>query len=83
MACVECVISQESKDPLALDYEVGNRIDKHCQELGLIVRPAINMCVMSPPLVITRSQIDDMVGILRQGIEMTMEEVRKEGLWTG
>ncbi|MCH8177032.1 MAG: aspartate aminotransferase family protein, partial [Proteobacteria bacterium] len=47
----------------------------HCQSLGLIVRPIINMCVMSPPLTITREQIDEMVGILRQGVEMAMAEI--------
>ena len=83
MACVECVISQGSKDPLLLDYEIGNRIDAHCQELGLIVRPSINMCVMSPPLIITKEQIDDMVHMLRAGIERAMEDVRKDGLWSG
>ena len=82
MACVECVISQGSKDPLLLDYEIGNRIDKHCQELGLIVRPSINMCVLSPPLIITKPQIDEMVNILRTGIERAMEDVRAAGLWT-
>ena len=83
MGCVECVISQESKDPLLLDKEVGNRIDRHCQDLGLIVRPLINMCVMSPPLIITEAQIDDMVGILREGIVRTMDELKTEGLWSG
>ena len=82
MACVECVISKESQDPLELDYEIGNRIDRHCQSLGLLVRPIINMCVMSPPLIITRDQIDEMVDVLRKGIEMAMEDVRREGLWT-
>ena len=81
MACVECVISKDSKNPLTLDYEIGNRIDKHCQRLGLIVRPLINMCVMSPPLVVTRAQVDDLVGMLREGIEPAMEDVRREGLW--
>ncbi len=80
MGCVECVISKDSRDPLILDYEIGNRIDAHCQSLGLIVRPMINMCVMSPPLIITKAQIDDMVGILRQGIERAMEEVEREGV---
>ena len=83
MACIECVVSEGSKDPLHLDYEIGNRIDAHCQELGLIVRPAINMCVMSPPLIITKEQIDDMVQILRTGIERSMEDMRKDGLWSG
>jgi adenosylmethionine-8-amino-7-oxononanoate aminotransferase len=83
MACVECVISQDSKDPLSLDYEVGARIDQHCHELGLIVRPLINMCIMSPPLTITREQIDEMVRILHEGIERTCADVRREGLWSG
>jgi adenosylmethionine-8-amino-7-oxononanoate aminotransferase len=64
-----------------MDYEIGNRIDKHCQELGLIVRPIINMCVMSPPLIITKPQIDDLVGMLRQGIQRTMDDMIAEGLW--
>lgn len=83
MACVECVADRESNDPLKLDKDVGNRIDAHCHELGLLVRPLINMCVMSPPLVITRDQIDDMVGILREGISRTMDDLRKEGVWQG
>ncbi len=62
---------------------MGARIDRHCQALGLIVRPLISMCVISPPLIITRSQIDDLVSILRTGVERTMEEVRQEGLWNG
>jgi adenosylmethionine-8-amino-7-oxononanoate aminotransferase len=83
MACVECVADRDSLDPLELDKNVGARIDAHCQELGLLVRPLINMCVMSPPLVITRGQIDAMVGILREGISRTMDDLRKEGVWQG
>ena len=74
MACVECELKQGSND-LAMDYEIGNLIDKHCQAMGLIVRPIINMCVMSPPLTITKAQIDEMVSILRKGIEMAMAEI--------
>ncbi|RWE75059.1 aminotransferase [Mesorhizobium sp.] len=83
MACVECVADRESKDPLQLDKNVGKRIDAHCHELGLLVRPLINMCVMSPPLIITREQVDDMVAILREGISRTMDDLRKEGVWRG
>jgi adenosylmethionine-8-amino-7-oxononanoate aminotransferase len=83
MACVECVADRESMDPLQLDKDVGKRIDQHCHELGLLVRPLINMCVMSPPLIITREQVDDLVGILREGISRTMEDLRREGVWRG
>ena len=83
MACVECVADRESMNPLKLDNEVGRRIDAHCQRLGLLVRPLINMCVMSPPLIITREQVDDLVAILREGISRTMDDLRREGLWRG
>ena len=83
MACVECAADRESRNPLALDMEVGKRIDAHSHELGLLVRPLIHMCVMSPPLIINRSQVDDMVAILREGISRTMEDLRREGLWQG
>ncbi len=81
MGCVECELNA-GEDNLEMDYEIGNRIDKHCQALGLIVRPMINMCVMSPPLTITRQQIDEMIGILRQGIEMAMQDCINEGIWS-
>lgn len=47
------------------------------------MRPLINMCVMSPPLTISTAQIDDMTAILRKGIELTMDDLVREGLWRG
>ncbi|MCZ6798753.1 MAG: aminotransferase class III-fold pyridoxal phosphate-dependent enzyme, partial [Gammaproteobacteria bacterium] len=77
MACIECELHAGDSD-LEMDYEIGNRIDEHCQALGLIVRPLVNMCVMSPPLTITREQIDEMIGILRKGIELAMHDLANE-----
>lgn len=83
MACVECVADKESRNPLTLDLEVGKRIDKHCQERGLLVRPLIQMCVISPPLVITRPQIDQVAEILDAAIRATQDELTRERLWHG
>jgi adenosylmethionine-8-amino-7-oxononanoate aminotransferase len=83
MAGIECVADHESNNPLTLDLEVGKRIDRHCQELGLLVRPLINMCVMSPPLTINRAQIDTMADILHKSIVITQDELVREGLWKG
>ena len=77
MACVECELKQGEND-LATDYEIGKLIDRHCQAMGLIVRPLINICVMSPPLTISREQIDDMVDILRKGILAAQAEIEAE-----
>ena len=46
-------------NPLSLDLKVGEIIDKHCQKLGLLLRPAINMCILSPPLIINKNDIDN------------------------
>ncbi len=82
MGAVDC-INAEGQDAAGREiaYEIGARIDAHCQALGLIVRPLISMCVMSPPLTIEREQIDDMISILRQGIERAQEDIIAEGLW--
>ncbi len=83
VGCVECEISDDTQDALELDYAIGNRIDAHCQELGLLVRPFVNMCVMSPPLTITREQVDELIDTLRLGIERAMVDLRNEGIWKG
>jgi putrescine aminotransferase len=77
MGVVECELQQGGGD-LDMDVELGSRIDRHCQALGLIVRPLINMCVLSPPLTITKPQIDEMVSMLRQGILLAMEDIANE-----
>jgi len=83
IACVECEVDPEGEDTLKVDYEIGNRVDEYCHELGLILRPFINQCIVSPPLTITRDQIDEMVRILRTGIEKTMQDARRDGLFKG
>ena len=80
MGCVDCAIP--GRETLAAEYDFGGRIDRHCQRLGLIVRPIYSMCVMSPPLTITRAQIDELVSILRRGIEVATDELRAEGIRT-
>ena len=52
------------------------------RDSGLIVRPLFSTCVMSPSLIITKEQIDDLVSILRKGIELATDDIKKEGLWS-
>jgi len=84
VGCIEgCIVDPDNPDALAMDIAMGSRIDKHCQALGLIVRPLLNMCVFSPPLIITPEQIDEMFNLLEQGILRATEDLRQEGLWKG
>ena len=82
IGCVEGhIVDPDNPGALEIDLEMGARIDRHCQELGLIVRPLLNMCVFSPPLIITSEQIDEMFNLLEQGILEATEDLRREGLW--
>ena len=83
MMCIENVANKATKELFAPDVAIGDRIANHCQKRGLIVRPIAHLNVMSPPLILDRSQIDTMVGILQESIEATMDELVKEDLWHG
>ena len=83
MMCVENVADKETKTLFDADVAIGDRIAKHAQSRGLIVRPIGHLNVMSPPLVLTRGQIDTFVDILRESIEATQDDLVREGLWKG
>ena len=77
MAAVEMHLDNgiKGEELLAQDYAIGDLVDSYCHEFGLLVRPLINVCIMSPPLIITREQIDDLVLALRQALEKAQEEL--------
>jgi adenosylmethionine-8-amino-7-oxononanoate aminotransferase len=77
LGCVEGVVSTEidEEKQLLIDYEFGMRLDQKCESRGLIVRPLINMCVFSPPLIIQRDQIDLMFDIIEEALEEVAAEM--------
>ncbi len=81
MVCVECVRDTRTKEVPPEEWEVAWRIARHAMARGLLVRPLGHQLVLSPPLIITRAQIDEAVDHLRGGIMDTMEELTREGLW--
>jgi putrescine---pyruvate transaminase len=80
MMCVENVADKASRAPFPAEVNIGKRISDHCERLGLMVRPIGALNVISPPLILSEAQIDELAGILRQGIEAAMRDLRAEGL---
>ena len=66
LGCLEGNIGSglTESENLSVDYEFGSLIDAATEKRGLLVRPIINMCVFSPPLIITKNQVDEMFDIL-------------------
>ncbi|MEM0944685.1 MAG: aminotransferase class III-fold pyridoxal phosphate-dependent enzyme, partial [Pseudomonadota bacterium] len=69
LGCLEGLTDRGRATPLAVQRDLGARLDAACEARGLIVRPLINMCVFSPPLVITEAEIDQMFDILADAID--------------
>ena len=81
MMCIENVANKETKALLPPEVAIGDRIAAHCQSRGVIVRPIAHLNVLSPPLILTRQQIDTMVEVLHDSIRATQDDLIREGIW--
>ena len=75
MACVECWTGEE-KGPNAANMALAQRVDAYCQEAGLIVRPYENLCILSPPLIVEKSDIDQIVTILEGALSRAQRDLK-------
>lgn len=79
MACVQLAAEPSRSDPGgdrgANDYALTAHVDKIAQANGLILRPFEDMCILSPPLIISRDQIDELVAILRGAISEATAQI--------
>ncbi|RPJ77429.1 MAG: aminotransferase class III-fold pyridoxal phosphate-dependent enzyme [Desulfobacteraceae bacterium] len=83
MAGVEFVRDQEARAPFPVDLKVAERVMDACMERGLIVFPghgtvdgtAGDHLLLGPPLVITSSEIEEMLMILDDGIAAVEREI--------
>ena len=65
--------------PFAPEVGIGMVCRGHCFGNGLIMRAVGNRMIIAPPLVITRAQIDEMVGLIRRCLDLTLADARREG----
>lgn len=68
LGCIEGRPEENGGD-LEAQRKLGTMLDEACEEMGLLVRPLINMAVFSPPLIITKEQIDEMFDILERALQ--------------
>jgi putrescine aminotransferase len=59
--------------------EVGMVCRGHCFGNGLIMRAVGDRMIIAPPLVITRAQIDEMAGLIRRCLDLTLADVKARG----
>ncbi len=79
MQCVEFVKDKDTKEIFPEELDIGKRIANNADPKGLIVRPLVNLNVMSPPLIMTKDDVDFVVAVLREAILETIDELKAEG----
>ncbi len=75
MIGIEFVADKSSKQIFGDDIMIGKRVAREAQARGLVVRPLGHMAVLSPPLILTENQIDEIGTILRESILATQNQL--------
>ena len=83
MFAIENVADKESKSLFPPEVEIGYRIANHAHRMGLIVRPGGHLNLFSPPLTMSRTDVDFLTDTLRKSIRNTQDDLIREGLWRG
>jgi L-2,4-diaminobutyrate transaminase len=76
IAGIELVEDKESKRPFDLSRGVARRLHELLMEEGLICRPVFNTLAFSPPLIVSRDDVDRIVAAFARGLDRLTEELR-------
>ena len=81
MAGVELVADKAKKIPFDPSAKIGPRITQLLLEEGVIHRAILNSYAYAPPLVMTESDVDEMIERDERAIRKLSDELAREGLW--
>ena len=68
MHCVEYVADKETKELLPDEIGISKLISDECEKRGVMVRPVWHLNILSPPLVMSKEQIDHLVEVLKESV---------------
>jgi len=77
IAGVELAKDKDTREQYPLEANVCNHVGQMALVRGLIVRPAGNVVVLCPPLIITRAEVDFMVGVMRDALDETLKAINQ------
>ena len=80
MLCMELVKTKETKEPFDSSIKVCDRVAKHAQRHGLMIRSVGNHLVLSPPLILTKEDVDYIITTLNTSFNATEKDLIKEGI---
>jgi L-2,4-diaminobutyrate transaminase len=81
LAAVEFVANRETRARFEPGWKVGARVSQAARDRGLIVRamPHGDILGFAPPLVMTNSEVEEMVSIAEAAAQQILDELAREG----
>ena len=76
IAALEMVADKDTRAPFDPGLKVGAIADRYAREHGLIARFIGDRIAFSPPLIITETEIDQVMTRLRLALDDTWKELR-------
>ncbi len=78
IGAIELTADKRTRKPFAKIGRVGTICRDFCIENGLVMRAVRDGMVFAPPLIISESEIDEMVALAKKSIDQTYEIVKSE-----
>lgn len=75
LGALELVQDKANRGFFAPQLEVGNRCRDICIENGLVMRAVADKMVVSPPLIISKAQIDELVELAEKCLDLTKRQI--------
>jgi putrescine---pyruvate transaminase len=76
LGAIELVKDKATRERFGEKGTAGGLCRDICVANGLVMRAVGDTMIMSPPLVISREQIDELVGLIRHCLDLTLEKLR-------
>ncbi|MGY5450958.1 aspartate aminotransferase family protein [Agarivorans sp. MS3-6] len=73
VGALELVADKTTKQRFAKDLSAGSVCRDHCINNGLIMRACGETMIISPPLVITKSEIDQLITLAKKSLDDTLQ----------
>ncbi len=70
IGAIELVADKATRTPFAPEGRAGLAVRDHCLANGLILRATRDSMLLSPPLVISRGEVDEILRITRKGLDL-------------
>lgn len=83
MWCVETVADKATKAPLPEAAGVSTRIAEACARREVLVRPLGPLVILSPALILTEAQADQIAGVLGEAVAEVADALTRDGYEVG